>query len=236
MHDVSLDIPLPKRLFKYLAPRKDVDTWSDRDAPLPLLRRIYSLTSSIGGPDPRPPDANANDGYALCRAVHASFRPLIVFLLAHGANPGQKGALSVQIAIRKRDVDLVRMLLERDADEGVVEVEPQRSADGERAMDGSISEQGSPSSPVRRSPQKKSGKRRRLEDRIEVTQSMLRLAVQRDARDVVEYFMSKGARPDMATLRRSYIFNLIFVDFADISVQLSGSWIFDPRPPCLNLV
>lgn len=154
----------------------------------------------MGGPDSRPPDANANDGYALCRAVHASFRPLIAFLLAHGANPGQKGALSVQIAIRKRDVDLVRMLLERDADEGVVEVEPRRSADRERA-----SEQESPSNTMRRSPQKKSGKRRRLEDRIEVTQSMLRLAVQRDARDVVEYFMSKGARPDMATLRRSYI-------------------------------
>ena len=35
---------------------------------------------------------------------------------------------------------------------------------------------------------------------MEVTTVMLSLAVEVDARDIVEYFMDKGARPDMKTL------------------------------------
>lgn len=150
---------------------------------------------------------NANDGYALCRAVHAGFRPLVAFLLAHGANPGCKEALSVRIAIRKCDIDLVRMLLERDADENVFETESRRNISSNQIHDRqqAAAEPGStldvPGERVRRPKRRKSGKRRRLEDRLEVTTTMLRLAVEADAQDIVELFVSKGARPDMATLQ-----------------------------------
>ena len=44
-------------------------------------------------------------------------------------------------------------------------------------------------------------KRRRLGDRIEVDQSMLKLAVKCDAADIIEYLAwDKGVIPDMQTL------------------------------------
>lgn len=44
-------------------------------------------------------------------------------------------------------------------------------------------------------------KRRKLEDRIQVTSEMLRVAVKCDARDIVEYFIvEKGCIPDMQTI------------------------------------
>ena len=45
------------------------------------------------------------------------------------------------------------------------------------------------------------GKRRRLGDRVEVDQSMLKLAVECDATDIIEYLTwDKGVIPDMQTL------------------------------------
>lgn len=50
-------------------------------------------------------------------------------------------------------------------------------------------------------PQK--GKRRRLEDRVEVDQSMLKLAVKCNAGDIIDYLAwEKGVVPDMQTLTR----------------------------------
>ena len=80
--------------------------------------------------------------------------------------PCWKGHLPVIVAIRRKDLALVRMLVER--------IEP--------------------------SP-KGSGKRRKLEDRVEVTPEMLRVAVKCKAQDIVEYLTrEKGCIPDMQTL------------------------------------
>ncbi|KDQ57001.1 hypothetical protein JAAARDRAFT_58482 [Jaapia argillacea MUCL 33604] len=49
--------------------------------------------------------------------------------------------------------------------------------------------------------EKCSGKKRRLEDRVELSSEMLRVAVKCDARDIVEYLRGKGCVPDMKTLR-----------------------------------
>jgi len=45
------------------------------------------------------------------------------------------------------------------------------------------------------------GKRRRVEDRVQVGSEMVRAAVKSDARDIVEYLMEKGCVPDIPTLR-----------------------------------
>jgi len=48
---------------------------------------------------------------------------------------------------------------------------------------------------------KRGAKKRRLEDRIEVTPEMLKAAVKSKARDIAEYFMQeKGCVPDIQTL------------------------------------
>ncbi|KAJ7716740.1 hypothetical protein DFH07DRAFT_1013395 [Mycena maculata] len=99
---------LPKHLFRALGPRPD-STYTDADAPLPLLRYLYAAPALACAP----PDANSHDGYALTRAVHARFSPLVQLLLEHGASPKRKGGLAVMVAIRQKRLEVVRMLIER---------------------------------------------------------------------------------------------------------------------------
>lgn len=136
---------------------------------MPFLRYLSQL--------PKFPslNANAHDGYALAKAVHAKFIPLVRFLLEHGASPRHKNSLSVMIAIRQKDLSLVKLLIERDDS-------PVESGD-------------------RKSEKKGKRKKRKLEDRVEVNREMLKAAVRCDARDIVEYLTrEKGCIPDMQTL------------------------------------
>ncbi|KAJ7104278.1 hypothetical protein B0H15DRAFT_960329 [Mycena belliarum] len=155
---------LPKRLFRALGPRTDRE-YRAGDAPLPLLRYLYAAPRLTHAP----PDADSHAGYALTRAVHAEHVPLVRLLLDHGASPAHKRGLAVLVAIRRKQLSLVRMLIERtDAEPGAG----------------------------------KGGKKRRLEDRVEVTPEMLKTAVKAKARDIAEYFMEeKGCVPDMQTLQ-----------------------------------
>jgi len=154
---------LPRRLFRALV-RKSTD-WSDQEPPLPFLRYLYAC------PHLCPPNANSHDGYALTKAVQVGFVPLVRFLLAHGATPARKNNLPIIIAIHRKDLGLVRMLVER-------------------TDTGKSSSKG-----------KAGGKRRRLEDRVDVTPGMLRAAVKCKAQDIVEYLTKeKGCIPDMQTL------------------------------------
>lgn len=119
----------------------------------------------------QPPAVNSHDGYALTKAVQVGFIQLVQFLLDHGATPEWKNNLAVNIAIRHKDLRLVRMLVER--------IDAGKSPDDKKAK----------------------GKRRKLEDRVAVTPEMLRAAVKCKAKDIVEYLTrEKGCIPDMQTL------------------------------------
>ncbi|KAI0052280.1 hypothetical protein FA95DRAFT_1601946 [Auriscalpium vulgare] len=159
---------LPRRLFRHLAPRAPGGgEWKARHAPLPFLQQLYA--------DPRvaPPDPDAHDGYALTRAVHAGSRPLVRFLLARGASPRRKNGIAVLVAIRRRELGMVKLLVEPEAGVG--------GGDGGERVG--------------------KGKRRRVMDRVEVTPEMLRTAVKCGARDIAEWLMrEKGCVPDMKTL------------------------------------
>ncbi|KAL4066734.1 hypothetical protein V8B97DRAFT_1948655 [Scleroderma yunnanense] len=168
---------LPRRLFRSLsAPSvsnfisapgraKGSPQWTERDHPLPFLRYLYSCPHIL------PPAVNSHDGYALTKAVQSGFIPLVRFLLHQGATPDWKNNLAVSIAIHRKDLRLVKMLVER--------VETRQLPEGKRTQ----------------------GKRRRLEDRLVVTPEMLRAAVKCKAQDIVEYFTKeKGCIPDMQTL------------------------------------
>ena len=63
-----------------------------------------------------PPKCEVNEGYALTMAVAAGFVPLVKFLLANGGNPAAKGALAVMVAIQRKDLKMVRLLIEGDSD------------------------------------------------------------------------------------------------------------------------
>jgi hypothetical protein len=109
---------LPRRLFRDLRPRvrRGVPVpWSDEDEPLPFLRYLYDLHDTrrvIAGP----PKCNAHEGYALTKAVAAGFVPLVKFLLGNGGDPGAKGAIAVMVAIQKKDLQMVRLLVEVNPD------------------------------------------------------------------------------------------------------------------------
>lgn len=96
---------LPKTLFRDLAPRKDGSQWSDKDHPLPSIRGIHAAGLS--------PDVNANSGYALTKAVQSGFVPLVKLLLEKGASPTYKDNLSIRVAIRSKNLQMVKLLIER---------------------------------------------------------------------------------------------------------------------------
>ena len=185
-------IQLPRRLFRDLSSRPS-GRWRDTDPPLPMLRYLYSHPR-IPAPDP-----NGWDGYALTKAVAAGFIPLVRFLLDQGASPANKNGLAVHAAIRRKDLALVKLLIEPDPSAPV--------AASSRTL---LQQDGVPprlsTSKKRRSGDGVAGthssKRRRLEDRVAVTQEMLKTAVACDARDIVQYFVQeKSCMPDLHTVR-----------------------------------
>jgi hypothetical protein len=105
---------LPRHLFRSLTPKPDgSQPWTDRDQPLPFLKYLYDPRRYTATSLFQPPDINADDGYSLTRAVHAKFIPLVRFLLDQaGASPHHHNELAVRVAIRRKDLALVRMLIE----------------------------------------------------------------------------------------------------------------------------
>lgn len=158
---------LPRRLFRLLAPKLGALRWKEREHPLPFLQYLYN-SPKIPNPDP-----NSHEGYALTKAVHASFLPLVHFLLQNGASPRCKHGLAVTVAIRKKDLSLVKLLIEPNPN-------PSETQEG-----GKINKP----------------KRRKIEDRVTVSSDMLKAAVRRNAKDIVNYFINeKACVPDMQTL------------------------------------
>ncbi|PPQ65287.1 hypothetical protein CVT26_000247 [Gymnopilus dilepis] len=100
-------IQLPRRLFRSLSPPPS--GWTSQHHPIPLLRYLYHTLKAPSI------NTNANEGYALTRAVHAKFVPLVEFLLEHEASPKYREGLAVKVAIRQKDLEMVKTLVERPA-------------------------------------------------------------------------------------------------------------------------
>ncbi|TCD67156.1 hypothetical protein EIP91_000441 [Steccherinum ochraceum] len=166
---------LPRRIFQSLTPnprirpigmkRRNREPWSTEDAPIPLLRFLLD--------EPRipNPDWNYSKGYPLAKAVMAQFIPLVRFLLENGASPACKDGLAVRVAITKKNLGLVRMLIEPEA-----AVKNKGGSSGRNV-------------------------RRKLEDRVKPDSEMLKAAMKADARDIVHYLINeKGCVPNMQTV------------------------------------
>lgn len=190
---------LPRHLFRNLVPRDAPGQrqWTEFDEPLPYLKFLYT--------DPRIPlpATNSYEGYALTRAVYAGFTPLVRFLLAHDAVPACKGDLAVTVAIRRKSLPLVRMLIERDGPAPMFELMPMAGESRKRRRSAKDEDGGGKGS-GRRSKKTKieaGNKRRKLGDRLSATPDMLKTAIKCDARDIAEYLMKeKGVVPDMQTV------------------------------------
>lgn len=126
------------------------------------------------------------EGYALTKAVAAGFIPLVQFLLEKGASPAHKDGIAVHAAIRRKDLSLVKLLVEPNHTYETVDGTKLRvkSSDDDRPH------------------KSQRAKKRRIEDRVKVDQAMLKTAVACDARDIVQYIVQeKACVPDMKTVR-----------------------------------
>lgn len=84
--------------------------WSEEDRPLPFLRYLFDLYHSrhvVAGPP-------KHDPRILARAVALGFAPLVKFLLGNRADPTAHSAVAVLVAIQKKDLPMVRLLVEGD--------------------------------------------------------------------------------------------------------------------------
>ncbi|KAJ9097588.1 hypothetical protein QFC21_004622 [Naganishia friedmannii] len=95
---------LPKRIFRHRR-----STTSTLAFPIPpILHHLFTTYT---------PSPNSHRGYPLCRAVMYADIPLINYLLRRGADPAEKDFLALQIGISRRDMRVVRLLVDGPGDE-----------------------------------------------------------------------------------------------------------------------
>jgi hypothetical protein len=162
---------------------------------VPLLTHLFTHYS---------PSPSSHNGYPLCASITAypTSLPLTRFLLDRGADPGCNDGYAVRLAIGKRDLKLVKMLVEREDDGG--------SGGGKKRKLGDrckVDSQMCKYFPL--SLQARLGS---LIGRIRFADAyflpfalnglvpLVRLAVKYQARDISDYLMGKGVVPDMKTL------------------------------------
>ncbi|KAJ4481941.1 hypothetical protein J3R30DRAFT_2103134 [Lentinula aciculospora] len=103
-------LELPKRFFRDLRAQKVGSTWTEQDHPLPFIHGLYTAGFSL--------DVNSNNGYALTKAVQIGFSALVQLLIEKGASPTYKDNLAVRVAIRQKDLRMVKLLVERGSGGG----------------------------------------------------------------------------------------------------------------------
>lgn len=186
-------LELPKHIFRNLT-----RAISDQTQPNSTSRQQLVITMLHELRAHRPIyriNANSHRGYPLTMACHHGAVELIQLLLAMGADPEMKDALAVKVAIRKRNIDLVRMLVERTGDALSIPM-----AGGPEIAPGDAKRKRDDGDDVLLAPSGKN-KRRRLSDRVVITSELVGEAAKADARAIVHYFVQeKGASPDLKTL------------------------------------
>ena len=190
-------VEIPKRLFRSLPSTcPPSSTWglassfATQDTfditSLPMLTHLLVVLKA--NPD-------SHGGYPLAKAVLARHLPLITLLLGHGADPDIKESMSVMLAIGRNDLEVVKMLIERDHDafEQNASQPPEYSEDIPDESSSGKKRSWPSLSPIRH-------KRRRLEDRLPIRSAMLELAVRQHCQPIIAYFRAKGAVPNLKTL------------------------------------
>ncbi|EGG10889.1 uncharacterized protein MELLADRAFT_76728 [Melampsora larici-populina 98AG31] len=161
---------LPTRLFKPMTSKDQIELTHSFQYISILLKDFNVSPKRLGG-------------YPLSRSILSGELNFIRLFLTYGANPSDKDNLSIMIAIKTGDLNLVRMLIEVDFVHPN-ELEESKKIGLNYQLDGL-----------------KSHKKIRLEDRVKVVDEMLDKALKRKDYKMGEYFMGKGARPTLETLK-----------------------------------
>lgn len=142
------------------------------------------------------PSPNSHKGYPLCRAVLANDRVLIDFLLSQGADPSLKDGLALQIAINKKDLELVRLLLE-----GTTTAAAGATAKRKRGldMDESAGAGGAGAGGQERKKKKKNA------EKVQVTPDLMRKVMASGSREIVDYFVHEKGRCSLIVTIHSHL-------------------------------
>lgn len=172
---------LPRRLFR---PDPTLHSTAHSTPPRvhihPLLEYLFSTYR---------PSPNSHKGYPLCRGVLTSNTRLVSFLLSHGADPGIKDCLPVEIAVQMRDLGMIKLLVERLPADTAGSTSPGHcsgsgSASGPGPGAGAGAETPSP-----RGQNGRKGKRIKLGDRVTITSKLVEAAIKSGSDDIVHYFV-----------------------------------------------
>ncbi|KAH9816181.1 hypothetical protein DFH28DRAFT_1125640 [Melampsora americana] len=156
---------LPTRLFNPMTSKNPIELEKSYQYISTLLDEFNLSPKKLGG-------------YPLSRSILSGELSFIRLLLTYGAQPSDKDNLSIMIAIKTGDLNLVRMLIEVDF------IHPNETQDSKRlAM------------------KNQAHKKTKFEDRVKVIDQMLDKALKRKDYQMGEYFMGKGARPTLETLK-----------------------------------
>ncbi len=182
---------LPRRLFRVPSQPKKVSKSKTQSRPSTSPKPSSSMLSPIllhlfENYEPSP---NSHKGYPLCRAVLASDIQLVKFLLENGADPGLNDGLALQIAVSKKDLGLVRLLMEKQESVGSEvkqEIEdvmvPNQNSSLKRKRGDEKDVEASVSMPM---------KKVRTTGRVRVTPMIMKKVMQSGSREMVDYFIEE---------------------------------------------
>lgn len=155
-------------------------------------------------------------GYPLARSVLSSNIRLIRLLLDHGARPSINQNLVIMVAIETGDLEILRLLIEPDYIHPLESIDPNPRSSSPHLDPPQVEDDRHRSHPINpilpsqsdhhrtRRRQIEAGsqsKRIKLEDRVQVTDLMLERAIKRRDPSMARYFIEKGARPTLETIR-----------------------------------
>ncbi|KAH9460852.1 hypothetical protein Pst134EA_017167 [Puccinia striiformis f. sp. tritici] len=186
----KLKLPgLPTRLFKALS--SEPSTGSNSKDLLNQLDQAYRYIQLLLTDYGASPDKLG--GYPLARSVLSGNVPFIRLLLNHGARPGIKDDLVIMVAIETGDLSLLRLLIEPGFIHPLESSLP--SKDTVNPVNPLLLHQNSSPKIIQ------SNKKIKLDDRVQITDQMLEKAIRRKDPKMAQYFIEKGARPTLETIR-----------------------------------
>jgi hypothetical protein len=132
----------------------------------PLIRYLF---------DTYTPSPDAPDGYPLARAVLSSNYALMGYLLEKGADPAVKDGLAVEVAISKKDLKAVRLLVEARSSHGKTRALTEDGSDDDDEE-------------RKRGPAGRN-KRRKIGEKVMISQRLVEVAMRKGSREIVHYFV-----------------------------------------------
>ncbi|OAV86920.1 hypothetical protein PTTG_10485 [Puccinia triticina 1-1 BBBD Race 1] len=177
----KIKIPaLPTRLFKALSSKpSDDSTADDHTDELEQAFRYIDLLLTDYGTSP-----DKLGGYPLARSVLSGNLAFIRLLLDHGARPAIKDNLVIMVAIETGDLELLRLLVEP----AYIHPDESRLPLTHCCLN-------------KNTPDSSNHKKLKLEDRVQITDQMLEKAIKRRHAPMARYFIERGARPTLETIR-----------------------------------